>query len=164
MNRPRGPVRRRWRAWRTQRWLLTVVKVIALAPLVVYAVVEGGIPEPAERTPGRRNVSLINKLSLPPRPVSGGWFGRIVRLVDNHEVRGHLTVDPDHGVFLWEAEDRDARSRPIALVHEPLATVEVAHRWNYRFGRRTVVVVSLASGAELWLAGSTRDVALQRLR
>jgi hypothetical protein len=151
--------RLRWRVWQTERLLRVGVKVIAVTVLSLLA---GEIPLP--RDGSRRRVTVVNKLSARPLPVAGGRIGRFDRWLHNQEVAGYLTVDPDRDIFLWEAEDRDGSVGPIARVFEPFTTVRVTDRWTYRFGRRTVVVVSLGSGADLWLTGRASDVALRQLR
>ena len=109
-------------------------------------------------------MSVVNKLSDSPLPITGGGLaGRLTRWINNQELPGYLTVDSGNNTFPWEAESRDDRDRPIALVHQPLKEVWVTDRWAYRFGRRTAVVVSLGSGADLWLTGWSTDRALRQL-
>jgi hypothetical protein len=150
--------------WRTQRLLLAGVKMLGLVVLTVVSLAHGEIPL-GEGGTRRPRVSVINKLSTRPFPTTrAGRLARVGWWLNNQEVRGYLTVDPDRNVFLWEAEHRRMGSGPIAQVLEPLAAVRVTDRWTYRFGRRTAVVVALSSGADLWLTGKPRDAALRQLR
>jgi hypothetical protein len=156
--------RGRWRVWRTERLLLAGVKVIGVALLTIVSLLAGEVPVPGDRTRGRPRVSVVNKLSDRPLPITGGGLvGRLNRWIHNQELPGYLTVDLDNDIFMWEAQGRDEGTRPIALVLQPLAAVTVTDRWTYRFGRRTAVVVSLSSGADLWLTGRSTYKALRQL-
>lgn len=156
----------RWRVWRAQRWVRLIVKALVAVALVVVSLFVGDdLPLPTGNAISpRRRVNAITKLSTPPLATSGeGWLLRLYRWVHNGEVHGRLTVDPDEDVFLWEAREQDAAGRPIARALESLAAVRVTERWTYRFGRRTVVVVSLPTGADMWLTGKVGNVALQQV-
>ena len=157
--------RGRWRVWRAERLLLGIVKVIGVAIITVLSLLlDGDLPVPEDRTPGRHRVSVINKLSDRPLPITGdGLTGRFDRWIHNQELPGYLTVDPKRDIFLWEAKSQDDRDRPIAVVLQPLTAVSVTDRWAYRFGPRTAVVVSLSSGADLWLTGRSTDLLLRQL-
>jgi hypothetical protein len=157
--------RRRWRVWRTQRLLLVSLKVVLVALVVIISVVSADLSDLDIGRSRRRRVNVVNKLSEPPLRIShGGLLGRFDRWVDNQEIRGHLTVDPESDIFLWEAEEQDGSAGSVARVIERLTAVTVTDRWTYRFGRRLAVVVSLDNGTNLWLIGGTNDVVLRQLR
>ena len=151
--------------WRARRLLLAVPKLIGAAVLTVVAVLESGEPPfPEGRVRGQHRVNVVNKLSNRPLPITGDdLVERFIRWIDNQEVRGLLTVDAEKDIFLWEASSQDDRHRPVAVVLHPLKELSVTDRWAYRFGRRTAVVVSLSTGADLWLTGRSTDLALRQL-